>query len=158
MSKKIGIVGTGNMGGGMAKRLLDLGWLVFVHDLDTTKQSALQAAGAQACAHAAALAQAAEVVIVCVIDASQVQQVFDGPHGLLAGLTAGQTAAGHRCAHGGCADVGRAHQSRQRQHEPDVGSARGCIGRPRRFIASFVQPMCVDQSPGRRRRPRQIGQ
>ena len=91
MSKKIGIVGTGNMGGGMAKRLLDLGWLVFVHDLDTTKQSALQAAGAQACAHAAALAQAAEVVIVCVIDASQVQQVFDGPHGLLAGLTAGQT-------------------------------------------------------------------
>ena len=28
---------------------------------------------------------------MCVIDASQVQQVFDGPHGLLAGLTAGQT-------------------------------------------------------------------
>ena len=57
MSKKTGIVGTGNMGGGMAKRLLGLGWPVFVHDLDTTKQSALQAAGAQACAHAAALAQ-----------------------------------------------------------------------------------------------------
>ena len=47
MSKKTGIVGTGNMGGGMAKRLLDLGWPVFVHDLDATKQSALQAAGAQ---------------------------------------------------------------------------------------------------------------
>ena len=91
MSKKTGIVGTGNMGGGMAKRLLDLGWPVFVHDLDATKQSALQAAGARGCLHAAALAQAAEVVIVCVIDASQVQQVFDGPHGLLAGLTAGQT-------------------------------------------------------------------
>jgi putative dehydrogenase len=91
MSKKIGIVGTGNMGGGMAKRLLDLGWPVVVHDLDATKQSALQAAGAQACLHAAALAQAVDVVIVCVIDAVQVQQVFDGPHGLLAGLTAGQT-------------------------------------------------------------------
>jgi 3-hydroxyisobutyrate dehydrogenase-like beta-hydroxyacid dehydrogenase len=31
------------------------------------------------------------VVIVCVIDAVQVQQVFDGAEGLLAGLTAGQT-------------------------------------------------------------------
>jgi 3-hydroxyisobutyrate dehydrogenase-like beta-hydroxyacid dehydrogenase len=91
MSKKIGIVGTGNMGGGMAKRLLDVGWPVFVHDLDATKQAALQTAGAQACAHAAALAKAAEVVIVCVIDAVQVQQVFDGAEGLLAGLTAGQT-------------------------------------------------------------------
>ncbi|NCV64071.1 MAG: DUF559 domain-containing protein [Betaproteobacteria bacterium] len=29
MSKKTGIVGTGNMGGGMAKRLLDLGWPEF---------------------------------------------------------------------------------------------------------------------------------
>lgn len=91
MSKKTGIVGTGNMGGGMAKRLLDLGWPVYVHDLDTIKQSELQTAGAHGCAHAAAVAQAAEVVIVCVIDASQVQQVFDGPHGLLAGLHAGQT-------------------------------------------------------------------
>mgnify|MGYP003350855578 CR=1 FL=1 len=59
MSKKTGIVGTGNMGGGMAKRLLDLGWPVYVHDLDTIKQSELQTAGAQGCAHAAAVAQAA---------------------------------------------------------------------------------------------------
>jgi 3-hydroxyisobutyrate dehydrogenase-like beta-hydroxyacid dehydrogenase len=79
------------MGGGMAKRLLSLGWPVVVHDLDANKLSELNALGAQISANAAAVAQAADTVIVCVIDAAQIQQVFDGPQGLLAGLKAGQT-------------------------------------------------------------------
>ena len=91
MSKHIGIVGTGNMGGGMARRLLSQGWPVHVHDTDAEKQHTLQAAGAQVCASAAAVAKAADTVIVCVIDAEQVQQVFDGESGLLTGLKAGQT-------------------------------------------------------------------
>ena len=91
MSKHIGIVGVGNMGGGMARRLLSQGWPVHVHDMDTAKQLALQAAGAQTCDSAAAVAKAVDTVIVCVIDAAQVQQVFDGASGLLAGLKSGQT-------------------------------------------------------------------
>jgi 3-hydroxyisobutyrate dehydrogenase len=91
MSKHIGIVGIGNMGGGMARRLLSQGWPVHVHDKDAATQHALQALGAQGCDSPAAVAHAADTVIVCVIDAVQVQQVFDGAHGLLAGLKAGQT-------------------------------------------------------------------
>jgi len=91
MNTQTGIVGVGNMGGGMAKRLLSLGWPVVVHDLDANKLSELNALGAQISANAAAVAQAADTVIVCVIDAAQIQQVFDGPQGLLAGLKAGQT-------------------------------------------------------------------
>ena len=91
MNKQTGIVGVGNMGGGMAKRLLSLGWPVVVHDLDANKLSELNALGAQISANAAAVAQAADTVIVCVIDAAQIQQVFNGPQGLLAGLKAGQT-------------------------------------------------------------------
>ena len=91
MNTQTGIVGVGNMGGGMAKRLLSLGWPVVVHDLDANKLSELNALGAQISANAAAVAQAADAVIVCVIDAAQIQQVFNGPQGLLAGLKAGQT-------------------------------------------------------------------
>jgi len=90
MNTQTGIVGVGNMGGGMAKRLLSLGWPVVVHDLDANKLSELNALGAQISANAAAVAQAADTVIVCVIDAAQIQQVFNGPQGLLAGLKAGQ--------------------------------------------------------------------
>mgnify|MGYP006283405187 CR=1 FL=1 len=91
MKHTVGIVGTGNMGGGMAKRLLSQAWTVHTHDMDSLKQNAMQAAGAHVHPSAAAVAQAAPTVIVCVIDAVQVQQVFDGPVGLLAGLQAGQT-------------------------------------------------------------------
>ena len=75
MSKHTGIVGTGNMGGGMARRLLSMGWPVHVHDKDAATQQVLQNAGAYGCDAAAAVAKAAESVIVCVIDAVQVQEV-----------------------------------------------------------------------------------
>ena len=91
MKKNIGIVGNGNMGAGMANRLLSMGWPVHVHDIDNAKQKALEQSGAHGHGSAAAVARAADVIIVCVIDAVQVQQVFDGAEGLLAGLSAGQT-------------------------------------------------------------------
>jgi 3-hydroxyisobutyrate dehydrogenase-like beta-hydroxyacid dehydrogenase len=91
MKKNIGIVGNGNMGAGMANRLLSMGWPVHVHDIDNAKQKALEQSGAHGHGSAAAVARAADVVIVCVIDAVQVQQVFDGADGLISGLTAGQT-------------------------------------------------------------------
>ena len=81
MSQITGVVGVGNMGGGMAKRLLSLGQKVCVHDIDPSKPQALQALGAQVVEDAAAVAAVADTVIVCVIDASQIQQVFDGPRG-----------------------------------------------------------------------------
>ena len=72
------------MGGGMARRLLSVGWPVHVHDKEAATQQVLQAAGAHGCDSPAAIAKAAESVIVCVIDAVQVQEVLDGPAGLLA--------------------------------------------------------------------------
>ena len=46
MNKQIGIVGVGNMGGGMAARLLDLGWQVRACDLVAERVDALVAQGA----------------------------------------------------------------------------------------------------------------
>jgi 3-hydroxyisobutyrate dehydrogenase-like beta-hydroxyacid dehydrogenase len=91
MSKHTGIIGTGNMGGGMARRLLGMGWPVHVYDKDAATQQVLQDAGAHGCDSAAAVAKVAQSVIVCVIDAVQVQEVFDGPAGLLSQMKPGQT-------------------------------------------------------------------
>jgi L-threonate 2-dehydrogenase len=90
MSPAVGIVGVGNMGGAMAARLLEQGWTVRVHDIDRRKVDALAAAGAKACADAAETAQGSSALIVCVVDAGQVEQVLFGQSGALGGLKPGQ--------------------------------------------------------------------
>ena len=77
-SRRIGIVGIGNMGGAMASNLLARGWQVQVHDLDRTKVEALQHRGAIPCADAAAAATNVPITIVCVVDAGQCDDVLWG--------------------------------------------------------------------------------
>jgi 3-hydroxyisobutyrate dehydrogenase len=89
-SRRVGIVGTGNMGGGMASNLLARGWQVQVHDLDLTKMEALGHCGAMACADPAAAAANVPMTIVCVVDAVQCDDVLWGERGVHArpgGLT-----------------------------------------------------------------------
>jgi 3-hydroxyisobutyrate dehydrogenase len=50
MNKQIGIVGVGNMGGGMAARLLDRGWQVRACDLVAERVDVLVAQGARGAA------------------------------------------------------------------------------------------------------------
>ena len=80
----IGVVGVGNMGGAMARRLLDQGWQVHVHDIDTARMADLAAHGAVACADAATLARSCRCVIVAVVDAAQCDEVLLGSSGVLA--------------------------------------------------------------------------
>lgn len=89
MSKVAGIVGVGNMGGGMAARLLALGWQVQACDLVGAKVDALVALGARAAATPAEAARGAGVLIVCVVDAPQCEAVLFGPEGAAAALSPG---------------------------------------------------------------------
>ena len=89
MNGPVAIVGVGNMGGGMAGRLLDLGWPVRVHDIDRAKVQALQAEGAVACGDAADAAAGASALVVCVVDAAQAEDVLFGPRGAAAALATG---------------------------------------------------------------------
>jgi len=73
----VGLVGVGNMGGAMARRLLNLGYTVHVHDIDTDKTQALKALGAVVHGSAASLSEQARTVIVCVVDHKQVDQLLD---------------------------------------------------------------------------------
>lgn len=89
MTGPVAIVGVGNMGGCMAGRLLDLGWLVRVHDIDHAKIRALQSQGATACSDAAEAATGVAAFIVCVVDAAQTQDVLFGARGAAPALAAG---------------------------------------------------------------------
>ena len=86
----VAVVGVGNMGGAMARRLLGAGWTVRVHDIDRQKVTALQAEGAQGCDNAGDAAQGVSAVIVSVVDAAQTEEVLLGPDGCAQALGAGQ--------------------------------------------------------------------
>ena len=95
MPQRVGIIGVGNMGGGMAKRLLSQGWAVHVCDIDAHKTTALQTLGATVHATPHALAQQVHTLIVCVVNAQDVQDVLSGvtdvSNGLLSALQAHHT-------------------------------------------------------------------
>jgi len=82
----VAIVGVGNMGGAMAARLLEQGWAVRVCDLDAAKARALEAQGAVACPSPAEAVAQCSALIVCVVDAPQVEEVLFGPNGAAAAM------------------------------------------------------------------------
>ena len=87
----VAIMGVGNMGGGMARNLLAKGVVVHVCDIDADKTQSLQALGARVAASPAQLAGVAALYIVCVVTASQVNDVLWGEQGLAAQLQPGDT-------------------------------------------------------------------
>lgn len=87
--RTVGIVGVGNMGGGMAAHLLAQGWTVRVHDIARHKVDALAALGATPCESAAQAAQDAAALIVCVVDAAQTRDVLYGARGAAGALRKG---------------------------------------------------------------------
>jgi 3-hydroxyisobutyrate dehydrogenase len=93
--RTVGIVGVGNMGGGMAAHLLEQGWTVRVHDIDDAKVQALRTIGALACTDAAETARDAHTLIVCVVDAAQTRDVLFGARGAVE--TLGRRAAVMLC-------------------------------------------------------------
>lgn len=85
----VGVIGVGNMGAGMARRLLATGHAVWVRDVLPAREALV--AGARVAATPAALAQACEVVIVAVVDAAQTEAVLFADDGVAAGARAGTT-------------------------------------------------------------------
>ena len=86
----VGIIGVGNMGGGMAGNLLARGWPVHVNDVDTAKSKEFLSFGAKVQANACDVAINSEAIIVCVVDAVQAQDVLFGAAGAAAAMRSGQ--------------------------------------------------------------------
>ena len=85
MKERIGFIGLGSMGAGMADNLLRKGWplAVCVHR-SRTAADRLIAAGATEAASPRALAAACDVVILCVTGSREVEMLVKGPDGLAA--------------------------------------------------------------------------
>lgn len=82
---QLGFVGVGKMGGPMANRLLDAGHPLVVYDTDAAAVAALVARGAKTATSPAALATAADIVLICLPTPAIVRQVTTGPSGLIEG-------------------------------------------------------------------------
>ena len=90
MSGTVGIVGVGNMGGGMAARLLACGWQVQACDLVEPRVQALVREGARAAANPREAARGVDALIVCVVDAAQSEDVLFGADGACETLARGR--------------------------------------------------------------------
>jgi 3-hydroxyisobutyrate dehydrogenase len=83
---RIAFLGLGIMGGGMARRLLDAGHELVVHNRTPSRAADLVAAGAVLAPTPRAAAQGAAVVISMVADDDASRAVWLGPEGALAGM------------------------------------------------------------------------
>ena len=90
MSKpRVGVIGLGSMGGGVAKSLMRGGFDVRVCDVRPAVVASFAALGARPCATPAELGAACDVAIVLVVNAEQTEAVLFGPEGAAGTLAKG---------------------------------------------------------------------
>ncbi|XP_066300324.1 3-hydroxyisobutyrate dehydrogenase, mitochondrial-like [Branchiostoma lanceolatum] len=85
----VGFIGLGNMGGPMAKHLIDNGHPVIVHDVYPEAMVSLQDAGAVKASTPAEVASKADRIITMLPSSPHVQEVYCGEHGILSKVKAG---------------------------------------------------------------------
>ncbi len=84
----VGIVGIGAMGMAIACNLHDRGWPVLVRDVRSAPEGEARALGMTVCATPHDMAARADMIVVVVVNAEQIDDVLSGPHGVLAATAA----------------------------------------------------------------------
>jgi L-threonate 2-dehydrogenase len=87
--RRVGVIGLGAMGMGMARRLIGAGFKVAGCDARREAVEAFAAKGGTAAATPAEAARGADTLLVIVVNAAQVEEVLFGPDGAAAALPAG---------------------------------------------------------------------
>lgn len=80
---KVGVIGLGQIGGGVAQCLARAGMLAAIYDVSSAAADRLEV-GLSNGGSPRAVAEAADVVLIAVFDAAQARAVLDGEHGILA--------------------------------------------------------------------------
>ncbi|MRG73176.1 NAD-binding protein [Alphaproteobacteria bacterium HT1-32] len=88
--RKVGFIGLGLMGKGMARNLHKAGAELFIHNRSQAAVEELTAEGMTAPGSPRAVAEAADIVIVCVTNTPAAEAVIEGPDGALSGLSSGK--------------------------------------------------------------------
>jgi 3-hydroxyisobutyrate dehydrogenase len=89
MAERVGFVGLGIMGSGMAANLLKAGYALTVWNRTTAKADPVREHGAAVAASPRAVAEASDVTFICVSDTPDVDAVLFGDDGIMAGAKAG---------------------------------------------------------------------
>lgn len=95
VSEKLGFIGLGIMGGGMAANLVRAGFDVTVWNRTASKMAPVTDLGASAAGSPREVAERSSVVLICVSDTPDVVAVTEGPDGILAGLAPGSVVVDH---------------------------------------------------------------
>ena len=93
MPKRVGFIGLGIMGRPMAKNILTRGFPLAVHNRSSAAVEELANLGARACRSSREVAEYAEVILTCLPDSPDVEQVILGPNGVLEGARPGSIIA-----------------------------------------------------------------
>lgn len=89
MSEKIGFIGLGIMGQGMARNLLNAGFDLRVWNRTAGRMDELAAAGAKTATSPADLASSCGIIIICVSDTPDVEEVILSENGVIQGAKPG---------------------------------------------------------------------
>lgn len=93
--QRIGFIGLGIMGRGMTHNLLKAGQDVTVWNRTTARMDEFAAAGAKTASSPADLAARCDVILICVSDTPDVEQVLFGENGVGAGVKPGALVVDH---------------------------------------------------------------
>src|SRR5688572_7984893 len=88
----VGLIGTGLMGTACARRLSGAGFDLLGYDVDAAKLARLEQYGVRPAGSIREIAQTCRKVVLAVFDTGQVEDVIEGPQGLLSALPAGAPA------------------------------------------------------------------
>lgn len=89
MNESIGFIGLGIMGSGMAANLLRAGFNVTVWNRTPARITPLAAAGAAVADNPAAVAESSTIIVTCVSDTPDVEEVILGSRGIINGVRSG---------------------------------------------------------------------
>ncbi len=95
MTDRLGFIGLGIMGSGMAANLLRKGHQLTVWNRTKERMGPLVAAGADVAGSPAGLATRSDIVMICVSDTPDVEAVLGGRTGVLAGIKPGSIVVDH---------------------------------------------------------------
>jgi 3-hydroxyisobutyrate dehydrogenase len=95
MSEKVGFIGLGIMGRGMAHNLLKAGVDLTVWNRTASRMDEFVEAGAKAATSPAEVAAQCSIIMICVSDTPDVQEVILGEQGVIHGVQAGDLVIDH---------------------------------------------------------------
>ena len=89
--ERVGLIGLGNMGTGMAKKLVQKGFKLMVYDIRDDALEEMADLGAGVAASPQQIGEQSNVVFIMVLNGVQVEDVVTGKQGLLEGIKPGAT-------------------------------------------------------------------